>query len=130
MAYESVIQETTYAKATALAEGQSFEGYYLYEEINERGYLNFIFESTNGQKIYFSPAGNLKYLTSNGTPLIPGLLTRITRNGQRTNKKGQVVGVYKVEQDRTNMTPRFSPEQLAAMNQKDPAVAAVQAMRG
>lgn len=130
MAFETVNTETSFTKATSLAEGQSFTGYYLYEEVSERGYLNFIFDSEDGKKIHFSPAGNLKYLTSNGTPLIPGLLTRITRNGQRTNKKGQVVGVYKVEQDRTNMTPRFSPEQLAAMNQKDPAVAVVQAMRG
>lgn len=128
MAYEQVTQEKTYFKATSLMEGQSFEGYYLYTELSKQGWPNMVFDTTDGRKVYFSPAGNLKHLDENKTPLTPGLMTRITRTGEYKDKKsGKVVGIYKAEQDSENHTTKFSASQLEAMNQKDPTVVAAQA---
>lgn len=130
MAFTKVTTDTQYKKATALAEGESFMGYYLYEEISDRGFQNMIFLDESGNKIYFSPAGNLKYLEKNKTPLRPGFMTKLTRKGERMNKKGQKVGVYDVEQDFENKTTAFTDEQLTAMNYKDTSTqAAVAAYR-
>lgn len=114
MAFESLTNAVTYKKATSLANGESFTAYYLGTQVSEQGYPNFVMDTLEGTRIMFSPAGNLKYLEKNGTPPIPGLLTRITKEGERKNKKAQTVGVYKFEQDREQKTTRYTDEQLKA----------------
>lgn len=105
MGFQSVEQSANFKKATELSVGDSFVAYFVgyqrskYDTPDGRPQYNLLFQDKkSGDRVVLLPAGNLNY-TRKDNLLKPGLLTQVTRQEDRTNKKGQKVTQFDRAQD-------------------------------
>jgi hypothetical protein len=142
MAYITKTKESVFQKASEMSVGQSLEGYYLGIEKGPKGYTSLRFQPKgSSQPIALNPAGNLNYFekdTAAGVYQV-GLMTRVTKVGERPSKKdpSAKVGVFRVEQDPEDSligtanfvapVPAEAPSHLAEIQNKIKSLKANQA---